>query len=245
MKVALFATCLGDTMFPEAPQATVRLLERLGCTVDFPAAQTCCGQMHTNTGYPKQALGAVRTFVDAFDAYDFVVAPSGSCVGSVRHQHRMVAEDCGKRRLATAVAELTPRVYELSEFLVDVLGVIDVGAYFPHRVTFHTTCHSLRLLRVGDRPERLLAAVRGLELVDLPRADECCGFGGTFALKNPDVSVAMGADKASNVRQTGAEVLCAADNSCLMHIGGLLSRQRSGVRTMHLAEILASTEEER
>lgn len=135
-----------------------------------------------------------------------------------------------------------PKVYDLSEFLVDVLGVTDVGAYFPHRVTYHPTCHSMRILRVGDRPTRLLEQVRGLELVPLPGADECCGFGGTFAVKNPAISAAMCADKVHNVATTGAEVLCAADNSCLMHIGGTLRRQRTGVRIMHLAEILAATE---
>ena len=242
MKVALFATCLGDTMFPEAPKATLRVLERLGCDVDFPAAQTCCGQMHTNTGYRKQAKSSVRTFVEAFDGYDAIVAPSGSCVASVRHQHSLVAD--GDRALSRAVDHTAPKVHELSEFLVDVLGVTDVGAYFPHRVTYHPTCHSARLLRVGDRPLRLLRAVRSLELVELPYAEQCCGFGGTFALKNPDVSVAMGSDKARLVRDTGAEVLCAGDASCLMHIGGLLSRERSGVGVLHLAEILASTEGE-
>ncbi|GAB2751872.1 (Fe-S)-binding protein [Salinifilum aidingensis] len=239
-RVALFATCLGDTMFPEAPKATVRLLERLGCRVEFPLAQTCCGQMHTNTGYRARARSSVRTFVDAFAGYEAVVAPSGSCVASVRHQHAMVAAD--DPALAQEVEQLIPRVHELSEFLVSVLGVTDVGAYFPHRVTYHPTCHSLRLLRVGDRPARLLRAVRSLDLVELPDWDQCCGFGGTFALKNPDVSVAMGTDKARHVQDTGAEVLCAGDASCLMHIGGLLNRQRSGVRVLHLAEVLASTE---
>lgn len=243
MRIALFATCLGDTMFPDAPKATLRILERLGHEVDFPLTQTCCGQMHTNTGYRTQAVSSVRTFVKAFSEYDAVVAPSGSCVASVRHQHRTVAEHAGGRRLSRAVDDLAPRVYELSEFLVSVLGVTDVGACFPHRVTYHPTCHSLRVLRVGDKPLRLLRSVRELNLVELPYADECCGFGGTFALKNADVSVAMGADKAHHVTTTGAEVVCASDSSCLMHIGGLLSRQRSGVRTMHLAEILASVEE--
>ncbi len=140
------------------------------------------------------------------------------------------------------MAEVSPTVHELSEFLVDVLGVTDVGASFPHRVTYHPTCHSLRLLGVGDRPRRLLEAVHGLTLVDLPSAEECCGFGGTFAMKNADVSVAMGADKARHVRETEAEVLVAGDSSCLMHIGGVLSRQRSGVRVMHLAEVLAARE---
>src|SRR5207342_567856 len=148
----------------------------------------------------------------------------------------------GDAGLEAAVAEVAPRVYELSEYLVDVLGVDDVGASFPHRVTYHPTCHSLRMLGVGDRPLRLLRAVRGIDLVGLPRAEECCGFGGTFAVKNADTSVAMGSDKARHVQGTGAEVLVAGDNSCLMHVGGLLSRQRAGVRVMHLAEVLAATE---
>ncbi len=242
MKVAVFVTCLNDTMFPGTGTAVVRLLRRLGVDVEFPTGQTCCGQMHVNTGYVAEAVPIVRTFVDAFAGYDAVVAPSGSCVASVRHQHQLVAHRSGDTRLAREVATLSPRVYELSEFLVDVLGVVDVGAYFPHRVTLHPTCHSRRLLGVGDRPERLLHAVRGLTLVDLPEAEECCGFGGTFALKNPDVSVAMGSDKARHVREAGAEVLVAGDNSCLMHIGGLLTRERAGIRAMHLAEVLASTE---
>lgn len=242
MKVAFFVTCLNDTMFPQTGQATVRLLRRLGVEVDFPSAQTCCGQMHVNSGYVPEAIPIVRTFVDAFAGYDAVVTPSGSCAASVRHQHPVVAERSGDSGLMREVEALSPHVYELSEFLVDVLGVVDVGAYFPHKVTMHPTCHSKRLLGVGDRPERLLRAVRGITMVDLPAADECCGFGGTFSLKNPDVSVAMGADKARHVRESGAEVLVAGDNSCLMHINGLLTRQRAGVRVMHLAEILDAQE---
>ncbi len=235
-------TCVNDAMFPEVGRATVTLLRRLGVDVDFPTAQTCCGQPMVNTGYVAEALPAVRRFAEAFDGYDAVVVPSGSCAGSVRHQHGLVARTAGDAGLATAVAELGPRTHELTEFLVDVLGVTDVGASFPHRVTYHPTCHSLRLLGVGDRPRQLLEAVHGLRLVDLPRAEECCGFGGTFAVKNADTSVAMGADKARHVRETGAEVLVAGDSSCLMHVGGLLSRQRSGVRVLHLAEVLAATE---
>ena len=242
MKVALFVTCLNDTMFPQTGQATVRLLRRLGVDVEFPKAQTCCGQMHVNSGYVPEAIPVVRTFVDAFAGYDAVVAPSGSCVASAREQHKIVAARSGDRVLMSAVDTLSPHVYELSEFLVDVLGVVDVGAYFPHRVTMHPTCHSARLLGVGDRPERLLRAVRGITLIDLPEAGECCGFGGTFSMKNPDVSVAMGSDKARHVRESGAEVLVAGDNSCLMHIEGLLTRQRAGIRVMHLAEILAAQE---
>ncbi len=245
MKVALLVTCINDAVFPDTGKAVVRLLSRLGVDVEFPSGQTCCAQPMVNTGYLDEAVPVVRTFVDAFAGYDAIVAPSGSCAGSVRHQHSIVARRSGDDGLAAAVSETSARVYELSEFLVDVLGVEDVGAYFPHEVTYHPTCHSLRMLDVGDRPLRLLRGVRGLRLAELPAAEECCGFGGTFAVKNADTSVAMGADKARHVRETGAEVLVAGDNSCLMHIGGMLSRQRSGVRVLHLAEVLASTEEGR
>ena len=241
MRVALLVTCINDALYPETGKAVVSLLERLGVQVDFPLAQTCCAQPMVNTGYLDEAVPVVRTYVDAFAGYDAVVVPSGSCAGSVRHQHAMVARRSGDAGLQRAVGE-SPRAYELSEFLVDVLRVTDVGASFPHRVAYHPTCHSLRMLGVGDRPRRLLEAVHGLDLVDLPHAEECCGFGGTFAVKNADTSVAMGADKARHVRETGAEVLVAGDNSCLTHIGGMLSRQRSGVRVMHLAEVLVSRE---
>ena len=239
-RVALFVTCLADTLFPDVGRATLTVLERLGCEVVFPRAQTCCGQAHVNTGYQRDALPLVRGFVDTFEGYDHVLAPSGSCVGSIRHQHAMVARAAGDEALARRVEALEPRVRELSEFLVDVLGVEDVGARFPHRVTYHPTCHSLRMLRAGDRPTRLLRAVSGLELIDLGDADQCCGFGGTFAVKNAETSTAMLADKMSRVLATGAEVLVASDASCLMHIGGGLSRLRTGIRTMHLAEVLAA-----
>ncbi len=242
MRIALFATCLVDTIFPEVGKATVRLLRRLGHEVDFPMQQTCCGQMHINTGYQRQALPLVRNFVDTFAPYDAVVAPSGSCVGSVRHQHAVLARRAGDEELAARAEALAGRTYELSELLVDVLGMDDVGATYPHRVTYHPTCHSLRMLRVGDKPLRLLRHVREIDLVELPDADVCCGFGGTFALKNADVSAAMLGDKMGHVLQTGAGVCAAGDSSCLMHIGGGLSRVGSNVRTVHLAEILASTD---
>jgi L-lactate dehydrogenase complex protein LldE len=243
MRIALFVTCLADGLFPEVGRATVRLLERLGHDVVFPSQQTCCGQMHTNTGYQREALPLVRHHVETFEPYDVVVGPSGSCVGSVRHQHAMVARRAGDDRLAERAEQVARRTYELTELLVDVLGVDDVGAHFPHRVTYHPTCHSLRMLHVGDKPLRLLRNVHGIDLVELPGADTCCGFGGTFALKNADTSTAMLADKMRDVLDTRAEVVTAGDASCLMHIGGGLSRLRTGVRTMHLAEILASTEE--
>jgi L-lactate dehydrogenase complex protein LldE len=240
MRVALFVTCVNDLMFPDTGRAVVRVLERLGHRVDFPAEQTCCGQMHANSGYRAEALPLVRRFVDTFSGYDAVVAPSGSCVAMVRDAYpRLSTGDDG---LARRVAALAPRTYELSELLVDVLGVTDVGASFPHRVTYHPTCHGLRMLRLGERPQALLRAVRGIELAELPGAEECCGFGGTFALKNKDVSAAMLADKCAAVEGTDADYLAAADNSCLMHIGGGLSRRRSGVRALHYAEILAAEE---
>ena len=242
MRVALMVTCINDTLFPDTGRAVVALLRRLGLAVEFPAQQACCGQPMVNTGYLDEAVPVVRNFTHAFAGYDAVVTPSGSCAGSVRHQHQMVASRAGDAGLAAAVAEISPRTYELSEFLVDVLGVTDVGAYFPHTVAYHPTCHSLRMLGVGNRPERLLREVRGLRLVELSDADQCCGFGGTFAVKNADTSIAMGSDKARQVVASGAEVLVAGDNSCLMHIGGLLSRQRSGIRVLHLADVLAATE---
>src|SRR6266700_1890693 len=180
MRVALFVTCLADTLFPDVGKATVRLLERLGHRVDFPQAQTCCGQMHINTGYLRDALPLVRRYADVFGGYEAIVVPSGSCTGSVRHQHAMVARRFGDEALARRAEAVAARTFELSELLVDVLGVEDVGAYYPHRVTYHPTCHSLRLLRAGDRPLRLLRHVRGMELVELPEADRYCGFGGTF-----------------------------------------------------------------
>jgi L-lactate dehydrogenase complex protein LldE len=224
VRVGLFVTCLGDTLFPEAPQAVLRVLERLGHEVEFPSEQTCCGQLHANSGYRDEASALAQRFERIFEGFDAVVSPSSSCVGMIREYRPALA----------------PRVFEFSEFLVSHLGVEDVGAYFPHRVTYHPTCHSLRVTKAGDAPLRLLRAVRGLELVELPDATECCGFGGTFAVKNAETSSAMLADKCDAVRATGAEVCTAVDNSCLMQIGGGLARGRSGVRTMHLAEILAS-----
>jgi L-lactate dehydrogenase complex protein LldE len=226
VRCALFITCFNDTLFPATGRATLELLERLGHEVVFPEEQTCCGQMHGNTGYEDAGSALAARWERVFDGFDAVVSPSASCVGFVREH----------------VPSAAGRLFELTEFLVDELGVVDVGASFPHRVTLHPTCHSLRLLRVGDRPWRLLSAVRGIDLVEMGEAEECCGFGGTFAVKNADTSMAMLSDKLRRVLDTRAEVCTAADNSCLMHIGGALRRQRAGVRTMHLAEILAATE---
>jgi L-lactate dehydrogenase complex protein LldE len=223
VRIALFITCIGDTLFPDVGRATVRVLERLGHEVVFPAEQTCCGQMHLNSGYARDAQRLGSRFAEIFGEFDAVVSPSSSCVGTVRETLAM------------------DNVYELSEFLVRRLGVEDVGASFRGRVAYHPTCHSLRVTRVGDAPLRLLRNVRGLELVELPRGDECCGFGGTFAIKNADTSSAMLADKCEAIESTGAGHCTALDSSCLLQIGGGLSRRGSTARPVHLAEILAST----
>ena len=232
MRIALFVTCLGDALAPEAGRATVEILERLGHEVVFPAEQTCCGQMHLNSGYRKEAAKLARRFVRVFDEYELVVAPSSSCVGTVRELYP---------GLLGEPVPLAKRVVELSELLVHRLGIEDVGATFPHRVAYHPTCHSLRVTRAGDAPFALLRNVSGLELVELSHADECCGFGGTFAIKNADTSSAILEDKVGCLERSGAEVCTALDSSCLLQIGGGLSRAGSRVSTVHLAVILAST----
>ncbi len=244
MRLALFVTCYNDLLFPEVGRATVKILRRLGQDVEFPSGQTCCGQIHFNTGYRDQCVPLVANFTRTFEGYDAVVTPSPSCAAMVRRYHSTVAAHAanttGDRDLAARVESVSPKVYELTEFLIDVLDTVDLGAYFAERVAYHPTCHGRRLLGIGDRPMRLLRAVGGLVLEPLPNDDVCCGFGGTFAVKNEDTSVAMGVDKVRDVVSTGAAVLTAADTSCLMHIGGLISRQKEQVRVMHLAEILAS-----
>ena len=244
MLISLFITCYNDTLFPETGKAVVAVLERLGHTVEFRSAQTCCGQMHYNTGYQKDAFPMMRRFLEVFRDAEVICVPSASCVAMMRDHYPKMAAETGDRDLVEQVNRLLPRIYEFSELLVDKLGVVDVGAYFPHTVTLHTSCHSLRSLHVGDKPLRLLRSVRGLKLTELPDADQCCGFGGTFAVKNAEVSGAMLADKIACVLKTGSEICTAGDNSCLMQIGGGLSRGNTGVRTMHLAEILAHTEKE-
>jgi L-lactate dehydrogenase complex protein LldE len=242
VKVNLFITCLTDTLYPQTGIAMVKLLERLGCQVEFPRAQTCCGQMHLNTGYQPEALELIRNLVSVFEQSEIVVAPSGSCVAMIRELSVRAAEWSDDQILLERVRNLASRTFELSEFLVNTLKLEDVGAYYPHRVTYHPTCHAMRVLEVGDAPLKLLRNVRGLQLVPLEDANQCCGFGGTFAVKNAETSTAMLADKMRHISNTKAEVCTAGDNSCLMHIGGGLHRLQTGVRTVHLAEILANTE---
>ena len=217
----------------------MRVLERLGHSIDFPPGQTCCGQMHYNTGYQAEALPLLQRFVEQFANAEAVVIPSSSCVAMMRDHYPKMARGAGDTHLEAAVNNLLPRVFEFSEFLTQRLGLEDVGATYPHRVTYHASCHGLRALNLGDGPLRLLQHVRGIDLVELPNVEQCCGFGGTFAIKNADVSSAMLAEKTAAILSTRAEVCTACDNSCLMHLQGALHRQHTGVQTLHLAEILA------
>lgn len=244
MHASLFITCYNDTLFPETGRAVVRLLERLGVTLDFQPGQTCCGQMHANTGFRAEAYSQAKRFLRLYQNAEAVVIPSSSCVAMIRDQYPGLIDELGSPALRSEFEALLPRVFEFSEFLTDRLGVEDVGAYFPHRVTYHASCHGLRGLHVGDRPMRLLAKVRGIDLVPLENLDRCCGFGGTFSIKNAEVSSAMLAEKLGDVQKTRAEYCTALDNSCLMHLGGALHRQFAPMRTLHLAQILASTEQE-
>jgi len=240
LQISLFIACYNDTFFPQTGKAVVAVLEKLGHTVEFRPAQTCCGQMHYNTGYQAQALPMMEHFLEVFRGAEAICIPSSSCVAMIRDHYPKMAAVSGDAAMRRAVRNILPRIYEFTELLVDKLGVTDVGAFFPHTVALHPSCHSLRSLNLGDRPAKLLESVRGLTLVDLPEAAECCGFGGTFAIKHADVSAAMLSDKIRCILNSGAEICAAVDNSCLMHIGGALSRQRAGVRVLHLAEILAS-----
>lgn len=244
MRASLFITCYNDTLYPETGRAVVRLLERLGVDVEFRPAQTCCGQMHANTGFRGEAFSQAKRFVKLYADAEAVVIPSSSCVAMIRDQYPGLFEELGNEDARRQFAALLPRVYELSEYLVDKVGVEDVGAYFPHRVTYHASCHGLRGLHLGDRPFRLLSKVKGLDLVPLENLDRCCGFGGTFSVKNAEVSSAMLGAKLIDVLATRAEFCTAVDNSCLMHLGGAMHRQFAGMKTIHLAEILASTQAE-
>jgi L-lactate dehydrogenase complex protein LldE len=244
MRASLYITCYNDTLFPETGRAVVRLLERLGVELDFHPRQTCCGQMHANTGFRGEAFCQAKRFVRMYESVDAVVIPSSSCVAMIRDQYPGLFEELGNEELRRQFAALLPRIFELSEFVVDKLGVDDVGAYFPHRVTYHASCHGLRGIHLGDRPSRLMAKVRGMEQIPLANLDRCCGFGGTFSVKNAEVSSAMLAVKLQDVMATRAEFCTALDNSCLMHLGGAMHRQYAGMKTIHLAEILASTEAE-
>jgi L-lactate dehydrogenase complex protein LldE len=237
LRVALFVTCLGDQFFPEVGECVVKVLRRLGVEVTFNPAQTCCGQPAFNTGYRDEARAVASKVLNLFDDADYMVCPSGSCTSMVRVFYpELFAADPARLR---ECQQLRDRFFEFSEFLVNVLKVEDVGASFPHRVTYHDSCHLLRELGVEEQPRKLLRKVRGIDFVEMEGYQVCCGFGGTFAVKFPEVSVAMGQDKLRFATQTDAEYLVACDSSCLMHLGGIIHRQALPLKTMHLAEVLA------
>ncbi len=236
-RVAFFVTCLVDQFFPQVGECVVRILRRLGVEVTFNPAQTCCGQPAFNTGFRDEAREVASRVLDLFDDADYVVAPSGSCTSMMRVFYPELFE--GDPRRLAKVERLRTRLFEFSEFLVKVLKVEDVGARFPHRVAYHDSCHLLRELGIEAEPRALLRAVRDIELFDLKDYQLCCGFGGTFSVKFPEVSVAMGEDKVRAALDAGAEYLVANDSGCLMHLAGLIHRRGLPLKTMHLAEVLA------
>lgn len=235
MRVSLLITCLGDALFPDVGVATVRLLRRIGVTVDFPEAQTCCGQPHFNGGYHDEAREIARHTLRTFDNGQTVVVPSGSCAATIKLEYPHLFHD-DPVWLARA-EDMARRTYELSDFLVNVLGLEDVGARYEGKVTYHMACH-LRGLGLLTEPERLLLRVKGLEYVKLERADECCGFGGSFAVRYPGISGAMVQDKAGFIERAGVSAVVATDAGCLMNIAGCLRRRGSAVRALHLAQVL-------
>lgn len=236
MKVSLFITCLSDALYPRVGEAMVRILARYGVQVHFPEAQTCCGQPAFNSGYWEEARTSALTLIHAFADSDYVISPSGSCTGMIHHYYPKLFEN-DPQLLAKANA-LREKTYEFTQFLVNVLGVTDLGAVFPHKVTYHPSCHGSRLLGIKQEPLQLMEQVQGLDLVPLPFAEDCCGFGGTFAVKMSDISGAMVTEKADHVLETDAEVLVGLDLGCLMNISGNLRFRGKPVRVMHLAELL-------
>jgi len=236
MRVSLFITCLADQLYPEVGESVVRLLSRYGCEVDFPELQMCCGQPAFNSGYQDEAREVARGLIRAFEHSDYVVSPSGSCTGMVHHYYPQLF--AGEPEWLKKAEELVGKTYEFSQFIVNVLGVKDLGAVMREKVTYHPSCHAMRLLGVKEEPGMLLGEVKGLELIDLPKKEDCCGFGGTFAVKMADMSEAMVCEKAGHVCSTGAQVLVGTDMGCLMNIGGRLNKDNKPVRVMHLAQLL-------
>ncbi|KZE79188.1 Fe-S oxidoreductase [Paenibacillus elgii] len=236
MRVSLFITCLADQIYPEVGESVVRLLHRYGCEVDFPQMQTCCGQPAYNSGYQDEAREVARSLIRAFEHSDYVVSPSGSCTGMVHHYYPQLFEN--EPEWKTKAEKLIGKTYEFSQFLVNVLGIKDLGAVYEGKATYHPSCHAMRLLGVREEPGELMAHIKGLELVELPRKEDCCGFGGTFAVKMADMSEAMVCEKAANVCATNADLLIGTDMGCLMNIGGRLNKENKPVRVMHLAQLL-------
>ena len=238
MRVSLFIPCFVDQLFPVVGICLVQLLEKLSIDVDYPAEQTCCGQPAFNAGYQDEAKRLAARFVDVFRDAEIVVTPSGSCAAMVKNYFKELLHDTPKAAVAAKLAE---RTWEASSFLVDKLGIADVGAKFPHRVTYHDGCHGLRGLGVRSAPRTLLSKVRGLKLVEMAERDTCCGFGGTFATKFANISTAMTEIKCASIAETAAEIVVSGDSSCLMQMQGYLSRQGKPIRCMHLLEVLTQT----
>jgi L-lactate dehydrogenase complex protein LldE len=236
MKVSLFVTCLVDGLYPKVAEAMAKILARYGVKLEFPQVQTCCGQPAFNSGYWDEARDGAITLLDAFEDSDFVVAPSGSCVGMIHHHYPKLFED--DPVLLDRAHRLAEKSFEFSQFLVNVLGVKDLGAYFPHKVTYHPSCHGTRILGVKEEPLLLLENVKGIELIPLPNAEDCCGFGGTFCVKMSDISGAMVQEKMEHVVESEAEVLVGMDMGCLMNIGGRMMHEGKKVRVMHIIELL-------
>lgn len=236
MKVSIFITCLADTMYPEVGESVVRLLHRYGCEVDFPVGQTCCGQPAFNSGYQDEAREVARNMIRAFEHSDYIVSPSGSCTGMVHHYYPHLFAD--EPEWLEKAEELVSKTYEFSQFLVQVLGIEDLGAEFAEKVTYHPSCHAMRLLGVKEEPLRLLNHVKGMEFVELNAKEDCCGFGGTFAIKMADMSEAMVCEKAKNIVATNATVLVGTDMGCLMNINGRLNKEGQTIKVMHLAQLL-------
>lgn len=235
MKVSLFITCISDIMFPNVGKNTVEILERLGCEVDFPTLQTCCGQPAYNSGYLEEAKGSMKQMIRAFKDAEYVVGPSGSCVGMIREYPHVFK---GDSEWGKPAQELAAKTFELTQFIVDVLGVKDVGSTFKGKVTYHPSCHMTRILGVKDAPKILLQNVKGIEFVELPSGEDCCGFGGTFSVKKPEISAEMVKEKSRHVTETGAEYLVGGDMGCLMNIGGRMQREGKNVKVIHISEIL-------
>lgn len=235
MKVSLFSTCLSDILFANVAKDTLEILERVGCEVDYPMEQTCCGQPAYNSGYLQEAKQSMKQMMKAFKHSEYVVGPSGSCVGMLKEYPKIFAGDPEWEEEAKAFAA---KCYEITQFLVDVMGITDVGSTFKGKVTFHSSCHMKRILGVKEQPKTLLANVKGVELVALPMEEDCCGFGGTFSVKNPVISQEMVSEKSRHVAETEAEYLVGADMGCLMNIGGRMRREGKNVKIIHITEIL-------
>ena len=237
--VTLFIQCLVDTIYPEVAQAMVQVFRRLGIALTCPTDQTCCGQPAFNSGYRQSARVAAKHFIEVFTGAEQIVCPSGSCVNMVRHHYATLFQN--DSRWLQRAQNLAGRIYEFSEYLVDVLGVKDLGVRFDGKVTYHDSCHLLRGIGVQEQPRKLLTNVLGTELVEMHNSDYCCGFGGAFSVKYPDISNAMVGDKVKNIIDTGAAAVVGCDMGCLMNIQGKLSRMGSSIKVMHLAQILAGS----